>query len=129
MQLLQQIRFIFNAQHDCLTEGCGIEDAGFVRQERNITSRPRKAIVHQKQARFFLNMHGLHNAALIRQALPRQLSKPTHYLQNRTAKHREYAAEARKLSVAKRAEATARAKATRARKKAAAAAADTRTSR
>lgn len=116
----KRIRFIFNAQHDCLTEGCEIEDAGFIRQERNDTTRTRKAIVHRTQDRFFLNMHGLHNAALIREALPRRFSKPIPYLKNREAKHREYAAAASKLTSTKRAETTAKAKATRAKKKAAA---------
>lgn len=123
---LQRVRFIFNAQHDCLTEGCEIEEVGFIRQERNTTSRPHKAVLHRNQIRFFLNMHGLHNAALIRQALPRRFSKPTHYLEDRTSKHQEYAVAAKKLIITKRAEATARAKATRARNKAAAEAPESR---
>ncbi len=65
-------------------------------------------------------MHGLHNAALIRQALPRRFSKPIPYLEDRKAKHREYAAAANQLTIAKRAEITAKAKATRAKNKAAA---------
>ncbi len=65
-------------------------------------------------------MHGLHNADLIRQRLPRHHWAPKPYLPDRKAAHREFAAKARSVGSKKREETAAKAAATRARKRGAA---------
>ncbi|KAI0684953.1 hypothetical protein BC835DRAFT_1408984 [Cytidiella melzeri] len=109
------VKFIFNAQHNCLLAECNIKDSGFVQQERQDTTLSRKVVVHEARDCYLLNLHGLHNASLIRQALPRHLTKPVPYFQDRANKHREFAAAARQLLITKRSDAAAKAKATRAR--------------
>ncbi|KAI0687450.1 hypothetical protein BC835DRAFT_1408348 [Cytidiella melzeri] len=109
------VKFIFNAQHNCLLAECSIKDSGSDLQERQATTLPRKVVMHEARECYLLNLHGLHNASLIRQALPRHLTKPVPYLQDRASKHREFAAAARQLLITKRSDAVAKAKATRAR--------------
>lgn len=62
-------------------------------------------------------MHALHNAALIRETLPRHLAAPKPYLADRLGKHNELAAELRVSGPTKRAETAAKTKATKAKKK------------
>ncbi|KAJ7182641.1 hypothetical protein C8R43DRAFT_1083606 [Mycena crocata] len=101
----KEILFTFNAQHDCV--GCKCSTAPVpVRQERIITERTELQTQHSPEARFLINMHGLHNAHLIRDILPRSL----------TAHHR-LAAKLRQTGPAKRAEIQAKAQATKARNK------------
>lgn len=64
-------------------------------------------------------MHALHNASLIRETLPRNLTKPIPYFEDRRAKHLEFAARLQVSGPAKRAQTQAKAADTRARKKAA----------
>ncbi|TFK31456.1 hypothetical protein BDQ12DRAFT_701562 [Crucibulum laeve] len=112
--LPMDIQFIFNAQHDCLGKKCPvIENATSVRQERNITSKFIPGVIHTDDTRFFVNMHALHNAHLLRESLPRHLVAPVPYFQNRYEKHAEFAASLRITGPAKRATAQARAKETR----------------
>ncbi|KAJ6615280.1 hypothetical protein B0H10DRAFT_1746857, partial [Mycena sp. CBHHK59/15] len=47
--------------------------------------------VHSEEAQFILNMHALHNAHLIREVLPRTLTAPVPYLNDRTAAHNRFA--------------------------------------
>ncbi|KAJ7890150.1 hypothetical protein B0H14DRAFT_3126792 [Mycena olivaceomarginata] len=72
---------------------------------------------HSDNPRFILNMHGLHNAHLIRDILPRSLTVPVPYLSDRIVSHRRFAAQLRQLGPAKRAETQAKSKATRDRNK------------
>ncbi|PSS22702.1 hypothetical protein PHLCEN_2v2999 [Hermanssonia centrifuga] len=62
-------------------------------------------------------MHALHNAAAIREVLPRPLWSPKLYLINRVEKQVEYAAHLRTTGPMKRAAAVAKAAETRARNK------------
>lgn len=89
-------------------------------QERQATGRTRTAIVHGPLQRYFVNMHALHNASLIRETLPRHLTKPMPYFGDRHAKHLEFAAKLQVSGPAKRAVTQAKAADTRARNKAAA---------
>ncbi|KAF8595169.1 hypothetical protein BDV93DRAFT_576227 [Ceratobasidium sp. AG-I] len=62
---------MINVQHDCLTSGaCRFKLAGSETQEREETNRPEYRIVHKNDGHFVLNIQALHNAELIRQALP-----------------------------------------------------------
>ncbi|KAI0682538.1 hypothetical protein BC835DRAFT_1409568 [Cytidiella melzeri] len=113
---VQNIAFIFNAQHDCLTAECAVEDQN-VHQERRITSLTQKGVRHGTMQRYFVNMHALHNAALIRRALPRHFSKPKPYYDDRVAKHQEFADKVSSVNTKRRDAAAAKARDTRARKK------------
>ncbi|KAF8149045.1 hypothetical protein B0H34DRAFT_628266, partial [Crassisporium funariophilum] len=71
----KDVLFIFNMQHDC--QGCGcISVEQPVWQGRDMTRRTQKMIQHTGSARYFINMHTLHNTNLLRQTLPRELTKP-----------------------------------------------------
>ena len=96
---------MFNAQHDCLTAECEITD-GDVYQERQLTRLTRKSVRHGPAKRYFINMHAIHNAELIRRTLPREFSKPKPYYPDRLTKHRELADKAASTN-SKRREATA----------------------
>ncbi|KAI0692911.1 hypothetical protein BC835DRAFT_1520799 [Cytidiella melzeri] len=113
---VQKIAFIFNAQHDCLTAECTIGDQS-VRQERRITSLTQKVVKHGVMQRYFVNMHALHNAALIRNTLPRHFSKPKPFYNDRAAKHQEFADKVSSVNNKRRDAAAAKARDTRARKK------------
>ncbi|KAH9949935.1 hypothetical protein B0H21DRAFT_803620 [Amylocystis lapponica] len=114
----KDVLFIFNAQHDCRTAGCLPTDIENVVQERQTTTRTRSAVAHAPAQRFILNMHALHNAALIRETLPRALTEPKCYVQDRLTKHHEIAAGLRVTGPLQRAQAIAKAAETRARNKA-----------
>ncbi|KAF9468999.1 hypothetical protein BDZ94DRAFT_1357550 [Collybia nuda] len=112
------ILFIFNSQHDCRGAGCKVvEEAQPVMQGRNVTKLKQAAVIHAEDTRYFLNMHALHNANLIRDTIPPHLSKPKHYFTDRQAKHIQFAEKVRVSGPEKRAQTVAKAKATRERKK------------
>ncbi|KAK7008238.1 hypothetical protein R3P38DRAFT_2948527 [Favolaschia claudopus] len=112
----KEIMFQFNAQHDCVTCGCSTVSVPLL-QERIVTERMELQIKHSEQEHFILNMHALHNAHLIREVLPRNLSAPIPYLSDRVATHSRLAAQLRETGPAKRAETRAKTQATRARNK------------
>ncbi|KAJ7444523.1 hypothetical protein B0H11DRAFT_1746826 [Mycena galericulata] len=112
----QEIMFSFNGQHDCVTCKCRTDTVP-VRQERIVTDRTELQIIHSGEQRYILNMHGLHNAHLIREVLPRLLTAPVPYLEDRVASHHRFAAQLRQTGPAKRAETQAKTKATRAKNK------------
>ncbi|KAH7322029.1 hypothetical protein B0J17DRAFT_621410 [Rhizoctonia solani] len=70
------IEFSLNVQHDCITLSCPNSGVENVRQERLNTNIQRQTIEHRESAVFVINMHALHNAQRIRQALPRSLTEP-----------------------------------------------------
>ncbi|KAF7975164.1 hypothetical protein HWV62_10347 [Athelia sp. TMB] len=111
------ILFLFNAQHDCAHGKCGPTGVRNVRQERILTSRQEKYIVHTDDSRFFLNMHALHNADIIRETLPRSQTKPIPYFADRKSEHARSAAALRVTGPAKRAASAAKSAATRLRSK------------
>ncbi|KII82864.1 hypothetical protein PLICRDRAFT_120152 [Plicaturopsis crispa FD-325 SS-3] len=112
----KDILFIFNAQHDCFSGGCTISnDVQTERQGRDNTTRTVNTVVHKDDSRFLLNMHALHNAHLIRSTLPRSLTEPKPYFQDRRAKHDEFATKLRITGPEKRAETAKKAQITRER--------------
>ncbi|EDQ99232.1 uncharacterized protein LACBIDRAFT_316826 [Laccaria bicolor S238N-H82] len=87
----KDILFLFNAQHDCKHGKCRIVEKPAL-QERETTTRMQGTIEHLDNTRYFINMHALHNAHLIREVLPRDLTKHQLRFPNRRAKHDELAA-------------------------------------
>ncbi|KAH9917046.1 hypothetical protein B0H21DRAFT_850669 [Amylocystis lapponica] len=115
--LPKDILFLFNAQHDCRMTSCSPTGKQYVVQEKTTTTRTETIIAHTTAERFLLNMHAIHNAALICSTLPRYLTKPIPYLQDRHERHCELAAVLRKTGPIKRAQTVAKAAETRARNK------------
>ncbi|KAJ7083339.1 hypothetical protein B0H15DRAFT_785013 [Mycena belliarum] len=99
-------------KHDCVACECATETVP-VFQERILTSRTEMITKHSAEQRFILNLHALHNAHLIRGVLPRSLTAPIPYLQDRIASHSRFAAQLRLSGPAKRAETRAKTQATR----------------
>ncbi|KAH9911660.1 uncharacterized protein B0H18DRAFT_892153 [Fomitopsis serialis] len=111
------ILFIFNAQHDCRACHCTTTALEHIVQERVVTARTRLHVTHAETPRFLLNMHALHNADLVRETLPRNLTEPRYYLADRKAQHRRIATDLRVTGGARRAQAAAKAAQTRIRNK------------
>lgn len=114
----QDVLFVANVQHDCSTCQCGTTTEN-VRQERQETGLHQDRVKHTEQQRFVLNMHALHNAALIRETLPRELTRPKPYIQpqERRAAHDRSAELLQVSGPAKREATKAKAKATREKNK------------
>ncbi|KAF7776568.1 hypothetical protein Agabi119p4_4961 [Agaricus bisporus var. burnettii] len=83
--------FLFNAQHDCYTAKCSLSltSGQFVTQERIKTSTQKTIVRHASMERYLINMHALHNAHLLREALPRSLTQPIPIHQNREEAHKK----------------------------------------
>ncbi|KAJ7832377.1 hypothetical protein B0H13DRAFT_2240461 [Mycena leptocephala] len=105
----EDLLFKFNAQHDCSHFSCPLVDSLGPQQERLKSRLTQKKTAHKDDSRFLLNTHGLRNAHLIRETLPRHLTEPKPCLVDRRAKHFEFAAALR--------EAVAKGLATKARNK------------
>ncbi|KAJ6597292.1 hypothetical protein B0H10DRAFT_1922674 [Mycena sp. CBHHK59/15] len=118
------ILFFFNAQHDCHGSKCrAVSGLEHVVQERNITSRTQTAIQHANTQVYFINMHALHNAHLLRDTLPRDLTAPIPCFPDRDTQRNEFAALLRVSGPAKRAATAKKSRETREKKKQAKAAA------
>lgn len=98
-------------------------------QERQDTTWKLKVLKHTDDDRFFVNMHALHNAALIRETLPRNLTAPKPFFEDRRAEHDKIAAWLRISGPAKRAETQRKQKETREKNKNKRVANNTETSR
>ncbi|KAB5589078.1 hypothetical protein CTheo_7477 [Ceratobasidium theobromae] len=70
---IQDIICPINIQHDCVESRNCSQYQVTERQEREDTSRTQNRVQHLDDGRFVLNIHGLHNASHIRQALPPSL--------------------------------------------------------
>lgn len=88
---LQDIKFMLNAQHDCQSSHCEASGERLVVQERVETTILQKVIRHKPTERYIINMAALHNAHLLRQVLPRYLTKPLPLLSNREETHHRLA--------------------------------------
>ncbi|KAJ7889807.1 hypothetical protein B0H14DRAFT_2336591, partial [Mycena olivaceomarginata] len=86
------ILFKFNVQHDCPHFSCPLVDITGGNQERQASKITRKMKAHSDDSRFHINLHALHNAHLIRETLPRHLTKPKPYFLDHEAKHSEFPA-------------------------------------
>jgi hypothetical protein len=86
-----------------------VEITDNIRRGRVVTAATEIPVVmHAVDDDYFLNMHGIHNAHLIRETIPRDLTIPRPYLSDRVSKHKELAAQLRVSGPAKRAETNAK---------------------
>lgn len=116
---LQNIRFIFNAQHHCKYGNCKIRSRTQI-QEREKTTRTIPYMEHADGDRFLVNMHAIHNASLIRETVGAVYRGPKSYFgADQRSHHNAAAAKLRVSGPKKRAEANEKRKATRARNKSA----------
>jgi hypothetical protein len=74
-------------------------------------------IQHAETDSYFINLHALHNAHLLRDTLPRNLTAPVPYFTDRQQKREEFAALVRVSGPAKRAATAKKSKETREKKK------------
>ncbi|KAI0821964.1 hypothetical protein BC628DRAFT_708876 [Trametes gibbosa] len=85
------ILFELNVQHNCRDSNCKASARQVVQQERQDSDIIRPAIHHTNDTLYLINTHALHHAALLRKALPRELTKPRPYISDRTAEHKRVA--------------------------------------
>ena len=88
----QTILFEYNVQHDCKHANCVASGTKAVMQERVQSGRTEMYIEHKFVSRYLINTHAFHNAHLIRAILPRHLTVPIPYAQDREAHHNRIAA-------------------------------------
>ncbi|KAI0359548.1 hypothetical protein OH77DRAFT_1472817 [Trametes cingulata] len=100
------VSLLLNVQHDCEAAKCAIAASSrTVRQERQDTGIREAGVAHNSDIRFYLiNTHALHNAALLRQYLPRSLLVPLPLYDDRLKRHHELATGLRVTEARKRAE-------------------------
>ncbi|KAJ6527729.1 hypothetical protein B0H19DRAFT_1083820 [Mycena capillaripes] len=113
----EHILFKFNTQHDCLHFSHPLVHSVGSQQERSESRLTQKLTAHTDDSRFLVNTHGLHNAHLVREALPRHLTAPKPCFVDRHAKHSEFAAFLREVGPEKRALVQAKAQAMKAKNK------------
>jgi hypothetical protein len=111
----QNIEFLASVQHDCQAKKCKASGTRKAQQERVSSGRNVQFVEHVEDEHFIVNMHAMHNAHRIRRVLPRELIRPRHLYQDRTARHHAIAATLHVQMVKKRAETAAKTKATRAK--------------
>ncbi|KAJ7139371.1 hypothetical protein C8R44DRAFT_605476, partial [Mycena epipterygia] len=85
------VKFLFNAQHNCQSAKCAASGQRPHMQEHVESDLTDSFIIHQPLERFIINTHAFHNTHLLRQALPRQLTVPIPLFVDRQAKHYELA--------------------------------------
>ena len=76
LMLGQNVQFLFNAQHDCVTAKCTDSHHTPRRQEWLELEVTEPAIEHKPVDEYVINTHSLHNAHLLRKAIPRALISP-----------------------------------------------------
>jgi predicted nucleic acid-binding Zn ribbon protein len=86
-------------------------------QERHETSKKVLTVAHTNHERYIVNLHALHNGLHLRKVLPRNLTAPIPWSQDRYKLHNQMSQRLQKENPGKRAEAAAKAKATRDQKK------------
>ncbi|KAF8906087.1 hypothetical protein CPB85DRAFT_1181307, partial [Mucidula mucida] len=92
----KDIKFKFNAQHNCETAKCEATGEHPIMQERRPSGRIEKFIIHENVDRYLINTHAFHNADLLRATLPRHLTVPIPLHDDRVAYHRGLASDMRK---------------------------------
>ena len=98
----QDILFNYNVQHDCQHAGCTASGTRIVMQEQKESGQTEKYVEHKAVDHYLVNTHAFHNAHLIRTALPRDLTRPLHYAQDRQKHHNELATLFRETQDSKR---------------------------
>lgn len=78
LSCIQAVKFNFNVQHDCRKAHCEATGSRVLQQERLDSDHIQQFIEHSSEVEeYIVNLHALHNAHLLRRALPRYLTKPT----------------------------------------------------
>jgi len=113
------VLFKFSAQHDCRKGECLPTGSRPEKQERQDTKRLVRFIDHADDDCFVINMHGLHNAMLLRSVLPRNLTEPRQLIENRIQHHYDIAESLRVTQAAKCVKTAEKSRATRLAKQAA----------
>ncbi|EDR00602.1 uncharacterized protein LACBIDRAFT_240535, partial [Laccaria bicolor S238N-H82] len=72
----KDVLFAFNVQHDCKNEQCATTGKHMQLQERQESGAEIPMFEHTAGEHFVINTHTLHNAHLLREALPHDLTKP-----------------------------------------------------
>ncbi|KAJ7811521.1 hypothetical protein B0H13DRAFT_1666758 [Mycena leptocephala] len=116
------VSFSFNVQHDCRASECDASGVAHQMQERQQSDKTIHSIVHKDDTRFIINLHGFHNARLLRKYLGVALTKPRPLFAERRRRHDELSAILTVTQKAKRAATQEKAAATREKNKAAKAA-------
>ena len=113
--------FQYNVQHDCRQAKCVTSGKRAIIQERvqSEVSKPNCFIEHKPLDRFLINTHAFHDAHLIRAALPRNLTIPIAYSEDRVAHHASIATKLWEIQCGKRQNAAEKKKATTELRKAA----------
>ncbi|KAJ7752333.1 hypothetical protein B0H16DRAFT_1723687 [Mycena metata] len=106
------VSFRFSAAHDCRQVQCEPTASRPVVQERQETSKSTVLIAHKDDNHFCINMAALHNATLLRRALPIALTVPRPLYMDRKSHHHQLAAGLRVSQVVKRARTQEKRKAT-----------------
>ncbi|KAF8874151.1 hypothetical protein CPB84DRAFT_1690343 [Gymnopilus junonius] len=106
------VLFIFSVQHDCRTAKCEPANFRIQLQERQATTRQESLIKHKNDGHYLINTYAIHNATLLRQAIPRHLTTPKKLYEDRKAHHAAIATTLRVNQAAKRAKTQAKRKAT-----------------
>ncbi|EPQ55871.1 hypothetical protein GLOTRDRAFT_105784 [Gloeophyllum trabeum ATCC 11539] len=92
------IDFSINVLHNCQKEMCDASGRRAKIQERLETNIVETFIQHKSKDHYLINTHSLHNPHLLRQVLPRHLTRPMPRFQgenDRREKHAEFAAKLR----------------------------------
>ncbi|KAJ7939128.1 hypothetical protein B0H13DRAFT_1850862 [Mycena leptocephala] len=116
------IQFSFNVEHGCRASECDASGVARQMQERQQSDKIIHSIVHKDDTRFIINLHGFHNARLLRKYLPVALTTPRPLFADRRQRHDELSAILTVTQKAKRAATQEKAAATREKNKAAKAA-------
>jgi hypothetical protein len=115
-------------QHDCRASECDASGVAHQLQERQQSDKIIHSVAHKDDTRFIINLHGFHNARLLRKYLPVALTTPRPLFADRRQRHDELSAILTVTQKAKRAATQEKAAATREKNKAAkAAGTDTQT--
>ncbi|KAJ6601678.1 hypothetical protein B0H10DRAFT_1958311 [Mycena sp. CBHHK59/15] len=86
------IQFSFNVQHDCRASECDASGVTRQMQERQQSDTIIHSIVHKDDTRFIINLHGFHNARLLRKYLPVALTTPRPLFADHRQRHDELSA-------------------------------------
>ncbi|KAF8148461.1 hypothetical protein B0H34DRAFT_679784 [Crassisporium funariophilum] len=89
--------------HDCHHAGCTASGNRPLVQERIQTRLTETYVEHKPLHRYIINTHAFHNAHLIRQALPQDLTRPIPFLADRRSHHNKIAQDLRTTQDSKRA--------------------------
>ncbi|KAF9025926.1 hypothetical protein BDZ89DRAFT_885777, partial [Hymenopellis radicata] len=98
-----KILFLFSVQHDCRLSKCQTSARRAQRQEHLDTTRMEALVHHEDDEHYLVNLFGLHNAALLKETLPRSLVAPTPLYPDRQVFHFQAAQMLRSRNTQKRA--------------------------